>query len=201
MEIRRQPKSAEKKAEIRVELAKVSDPPARTGRVCDPSCNTVCSTCGAMDCACGCSRTCPDIGAVLTTDPKFPIENKIAPLAFELKRLDVFQPCWSCEGHNDNTGRLWKIPRVWFYCDSVVHVRLLSDVLKSLEIKALISVPWQVRVTHSDEGNPSTTFSLEPAMGKDSNTTLPSLQDDAMAIAEHLNEMMVDRAGALIASS
>jgi len=58
----------------------------------------------------------------MTTDANFPIESGIAPLVFELKRLGVFEPCWSCEGHNDPGGNLWKIPRVWFYCDSVVQV-------------------------------------------------------------------------------
>ena len=111
------------------------------GRVCRPECDAVCPSCSFTFCACCCSCDCAYIPAVLTSDPNFPIETMIAPLAFELKRLGVFEPCWSCEGHNDHDDKLWKIPRVWFNCASVVHVRLLSDVLKELEIDELINGP------------------------------------------------------------
>ena len=71
-----------------------------------------------------CSRNCPDVPNMMSSDPQYPLENGIAPLAYELKRLEAFQPCWSCEGHYGSGGPgdgLWKKPSVWFYCDSVVH--------------------------------------------------------------------------------
>lgn len=201
MKIERQEKSAQESAEIRAELSKVASPPAKTERVCDPSCDAVCSTCGVTNCLCACFNGCPHIPSVLTSDPNFPIESKIAALAFELKRLEVFKPCWSCEGHNDRTGALWKVPRVWFYCDSVLHVRLLADALKDLEIDKLISGPWQVRLTFSDENNPDTTFSLEPVTERGSGTTLAALQQDVMVIVDKLNPMMVEKAGALLSNA
>ena len=201
MKIERREKSAQESAEIRAELLKVASPPAKAGRVCDPSCDLVCSTCGATNCSCACFKGCPHIPSVLTSDPNFPIESKIAALAFELKRLEVFRPCWSCEGHNDHAGALWKVPRVWFYCDSVLHARLLADALKELEIDELISGPWQVRLTFSDENNPDTTFSLEPVIERGSRATLESLQQDVMIIADKLNPIMVQKAGALLANA
>lgn len=197
MRIERLKKTEQEKSEIRAELARVADPPVRTVRVCDPDCDEVCPTCASTNCACCCSKDCPKISITLTTDPNFPIENKIAPLAYELKRLGVYEPCWSCEGHNDNAGDLWKIPRVWFYCDSVVHVRLLSDVLMDLGIGELLNVPWQVRVTFSEDDNPSTTFSLEPVMDQPLKITLQALQQDIQVIAERLEEMVKEKASDL----
>ncbi len=147
---------------------------------------------------CACTSDCPHISTVLTTDKNFPIENKIAPLAFELKRLEVFKPCWSCEGHNDKTGQLWKIPRLWFYCDSVVYVRLLSDVLKDLEIEDRLETPWQVRVTFSDKGNPSTAFALEPEASAGVQPRLETLQGDVLTITECVYERMMEKASSLM---
>jgi len=130
----------------------------------------------------------------LTTDPAFPVEALIAPLAFELKRLGVFHPCWSCEGHNDHSGDLWKVPRVWFYCDSVVHVRLLSDVVKELEIGEQLSGPWQVRLTFSDLDNPATAFSLEPEISPGAVPSLESLQEDVKVLTQCMAPQFARRA-------
>ena len=92
-----------------------------------------------------CSRHCPDIPRVLSSDPEnHPLESRIAPLVYEIKRLEVFDPCWSCAGHDGADGALWKIPRVWFYCRSVVHLRVLADALKELHLDRRLSVPWRV---------------------------------------------------------
>lgn len=154
-----------------------------------------------MSCACSCSSDCAHISAQLTSDQNFPIETMIAPLVFELKRLGVFEPCWSCEGHNDHDDRLWKIPRVWFYCDSVVHVRLLSDVIKELEIDELINGPWQVRLTFSDEDNPATTFSLEPEIGPGPKLSLKVLREDIKVLTQYLPPMFTRRAELLAEST
>jgi hypothetical protein len=135
----------------------------------------------------------------MTSDPNFPIEDGIAPLVFELGRTGVFEACWSCEGHNDPDGNLWKIPRVWFYCDSVVQVRVLADVLKNLEIDELTTAPWQVRLTFSDHDNPATTFSLEPVISPDARFTLEDLQGDIRVITQFLYSMMMETADQLAA--
>jgi len=137
-----------------------------------------------------CSRHCPDIPRMLSSDPEnHPLEGGIAPLVYELKRLEAFHPCWSCEGHNGPDGKLWKIPRVWFYCESVVHLRVLADAIKELHLAEKLSVPWRVVLTFSDDDNADTTFSLEPNLDH-KRPLLPALQRDIDTIAEHLREVV-----------
>ncbi len=125
---------------------------------------------------------------ILSNDPvNHPLEARIAPLVDELTRLEGFHPCWSCEGHNGPDGKLWKIPRVWFYCESLVHPRVLADAVKELHLTATRSVLWRVVLTSSDEANAGTTFSPEPDLDH-RRPPLPALQRDIDAIAERLRE-------------
>ena len=140
------------------------------------------SNCPDYDPAVGCHRFCQAAPLRLSSDPTSPLEPLIAPLTFELKRLGVFHPCWSCEGHNDQAGQLWKLPRVWFYAHSVVHIRALGEALDRLFIDKRVSARWRVVLTHSDADNPDTTFSLEPEPAAEQR--LSDLQADARAIAE-----------------
>ncbi len=96
----------------------------------------------------------------------------------------MFHPCWSCAGHGDQTGKLRTVPRVWFYADSVVHIRSLAEAVNRLGHARRLSTPWRVVVTHSDPDNPDTTFSLEPEPAPDS--SLAALQGDLRAMAEEL---------------
>lgn len=201
MKIERKKGDRRANAGVLADLEKASSAGVTEGRICSPECDAVCPSCSSTSCACCCSSDCAHIPVVLTSDPNFPIETMIAPLAFELKRLGVFEPCWSCEGHNDHDDKLWKIPRVWFYCDSVVHVRLLSDVLKELEIDELINGPWQVRLTFTDEDNPATTFSLEPEIGPGPELSLKVLQEDVKAITQYLHPKFTRRAELLAEST
>jgi len=201
MKIERRTNDRRDDAGVRAELARVSFLSVCRERVCGPSCTVVCPTCSMTACGCNCSSKCPDIPAHMTTDPNFPIESGIAPLVFEMKRLGVFEPCWSCEGHNDPNGNLWKIPRVWFYCDSVVQVRLLSDVIKNLKVDQLTVATWQVCLTFSDDDNPATTFSLEPEIGPGAQFGLAELQSDIQAITDFLPSKMAEKAKHLAARS
>ncbi len=141
-----------------------------------------------------CTRRCPEIPRVMSTDPdRHPIEPRIAPLAFELKRLGVFHPCWSCEGHNNNQGHLWKVPRVWFYCASVVHVRILADAVRQLYSERELKAPWRVALTVSTQDNPDTAFSLEPDIDN-LEIGLAALQSDVETLAEQLYAMVAGEA-------
>jgi hypothetical protein len=160
---------------------------ARTeGPVPEPVCSPCCPN---YEARVGCHRRCEHAPVRLSSDPEaYPIEPRVAPLVFELKRLGVFDPCWSCEGHDhDHTpGALWKVPRVWFYADSVQHVRALSEALADLAIERRLSTPWRVVVTHSDDGNPATAFSLEP--DAQPGAVLSRLQADLDVLAETVAE-------------
>ncbi|MGE4165240.1 MAG: hypothetical protein AB7E67_04565 [Xanthobacteraceae bacterium] len=94
--------------------------------VSDPVC---CKYCPDLSDSVRCHRHCASAAIRLSTDSRYPIEPLVAPLTFELKRLGAFHPCWSCEGHNDAAGRLNKKPALWFYVESVVHIRALAGAL------------------------------------------------------------------------
>ncbi len=145
-----------------------------------------------------CSRHCGDMRYRLSDDPaNFPLENRIAPLVYEIKRLETFTPCWSCEGHNGPDGTLWKVPRVWFYCDSTVQLRVFADAITELYLAKKLNVPWRVVLTFSETSNIDTTVSLEPSI-EQGNATLAVLQRDIDSIAENLRSRVLSEAHKLI---
>lgn len=148
----------------------------------DPVC---CANCADYRASIGCHRYCVVAPRRLSSEgDASPVEPLVAPLVFELKKLGMFHPCWSCEGHADRAGKLQKIPRVWFYADSVVHLRSLAEAIGSLVHGRRLSARWQVVVTYSDADNPDTTFSLEPQPETDD--CLAALQHDLRVMAEEL---------------
>jgi len=164
---------------------------------CEPAGQPVCGPACLHQGTRECSRHCPDIPQALSSDPEnFPLETRIAPLVFELKRLKVFEPCWSCEGHDGTDGKLWKIPRIWFYCQSVVHLRVLADSVKRLYLEKKLATPWHVVITFSDQDNVDTTFSLEPSLDQN-RPDLTTIQRDIDTIAEHLHDMVIAEADRL----
>jgi hypothetical protein len=131
----------------------------------------------------------------MSADPdRYPIEAGIIPLVFEMKRLGLVRPCWSCEGHLHLDGSLWKAPAVRFYAKSMVHVRLLASGLDRMRHAGKLGVPWRVAVTFSDPDNPETTFSLEPVLAFETRPSLPALRDDVAEIARSLHGMMTNEA-------
>jgi hypothetical protein len=140
--------------EIRNELKFLMDSAALSEPICNPDCTIYNDT--------GCQKNCLSAPKYLSSDVEYPLEKKVAPLAFELKRMGVFEPCWSCEGHLSADGKLWKLPRVWLYVHSIVHVRVLSLALKEMFINGILENEWGVVVTYSNVDNPSTCFSLQP---------------------------------------
>jgi hypothetical protein len=180
--------------QVAAEIAEAAYLRGVSGRVCTLECTVKCSTCGSTACNCMCQTTCPEAPKALTSDPvNYPIEIGIVPLVFEMKRLGIFEPCWSCEGHLGPGGDLWKLPRVWFYCESPIHVRLLVDGLKDLQVAGNLSYGWQVAVTFSDPDNPETTYSLEPMVESEDPSLLPNLQADAHLIARSLEDLMTSQ--------
>jgi hypothetical protein len=146
-----------------------------------------CAHCPHYKSSTGCHRDCPAAPQRLSSEGEHsPVEPLVAPLVFELKKLGMFHPCWSCEGHTNQAGDVWKIPRIWFYADSVVHIRALGDAVNRLFNARRLSAHWHVVLTHSDAANPDTTFSLEPETAADS--SLSALQGDLRAMAGELGQ-------------
>lgn len=165
------------------------------GRVCGDTCQSMCTQCGATNCRCNCSPNCAMAGQALSSDPeKHPIEPMIVPLVYVFKTLEVFTPCWSCEGHDDNSGKLWKLPRVWFYSESTVHVRLLAEVVQYLHVQNRLNVRWHVGVNTAEPSNPHTIFHLEPAVEATPGLTLESLREDVRTLSANIPAMMVSAA-------
>jgi len=133
----------------------------------------------------GCHMDCPSAPCQLSSDKdRYPLEPMVTPLVFELKKLGVFHPCWSCEGHSCTFGSVYKIPRVWFYADSVVHLRALSDATAHMFCEKRLNACWHITVTFSDRDNPDTAFSLEPVAAHD--CSLHKLQVDLRTMATNL---------------
>lgn len=146
-----------------------------------------------------CSRSCPDAQYGLSSDPaRFPVEAKIVALVFELKRIGVFYPCWSCEGHLDASGVFQRAPAVWFYCDNLLSVRLLSDGIADLHANDKLSRPWHLRVTYTEGDSTDTAFALEPLIEDRSAVNLEALQADAALIAREMQTMMRSQAQDLL---
>jgi hypothetical protein len=148
-----------------------------------------------------CLPDCGNLPRMLSSDPDdYPIKSGIAPLVFELRRTGFYVPCWSCEGHLGREGKLWKRPQVWFYCRCEVHLRLLADLLCSLDFARRLNAHWAVVVTHSDTDNPETTYALRP-LAEDSGDTgagaLAALQADAQTIARALPDLLAAEAESL----
>ena len=140
-----------------------------------------------------CSRHCSGIPTAMSSQPnEYPIEEKIAALVYELGRIGVFQPCWSCEGHLDSNGVLWKLPQIWFYADADLHVRLLADCLRMMAANRITAAEWEIALTRSALDDPETTYCLKPVIQKD--TTLPLLQSDIVKLSEQLETKLVEAA-------
>lgn len=190
--IARHNQSEDRSGKIAAEIADAAYLKRAGGRVCTLDCTIKCPACGSMACNCMCVPSCPEAPKKLTSDPvEYPIETGIVPLVFEMKRLGIFAPCWSCEGHLGPGGDLWKLPRVWFYCESMVHIRLLADGLSDMKVTGKLTNSWRVVVTFSDPDNPETTFSLEPVVETDQASILPKLQADANEIARSLESLIM----------
>jgi hypothetical protein len=144
--------------------------------ICNPNCDDINNK--------SCSRECEKIPSMLSSDPTMPLETAIAPLVFEMKRLVVFKPVWSCEGH-ENYGKIGKIPRIWFNCMSVTWLKLLGDILMQLFTKKRTMALWEVKSVSVGKEDVAALFSLEPC-NYDETKTILDLQADSFYLAENI---------------
>lgn len=163
-------------------------------RIC-PGCHIPCATCGGTSCTCNCSPDCPEAPRQMSSDPEnHPIEKNIVPMVYALHDLGVFEPCWSCEGHADASGRLRRPPQVWFYARSIVYPDLVSSCLAGLHHARELTQPWTVNVVCWDHEMPDTTFSIEPRLGLGDESRLDALRRDARTIGRSLVPLMDEHA-------
>tara|TARA_B110000881_G_C18484549_1_gene468421 strand:+ start:246 stop:914 length:669 start_codon:yes stop_codon:yes gene_type:complete len=152
-------------------------------------CSKLCSCCNTKNCSADCSMNCPLAAEELSSDKTlYPIESKILPLVYILSALDVCKLCWSCEGHSDSVGVVNKVPQIWFYTDSLVFIRLLSECFGALYSSCnkahRLSYLWDVVATYSAKDNMHNTFSIKPNLTFVNEINLFSLQHDILIMAE-----------------
>ena len=141
--------------------------------------------------ALSCNAKCVDAPRALSSDPdNYPVEPKVVPLVYELRKTRVMQPCWSCEGHFDNAGNLWKYPQVSFYSVTSVYAMLLVNHLTLLKHKKLLNYDWQVAVSSFGQQCSSTTYTIEPKLHPTSDQHLGAMQADLLCIAENLDDQL-----------
>jgi len=114
-----------------------------------------------------------------------PIEPRIAPLVYSLYALRVCRPCWSCEGHYDPSGRLGRLPSVWFHSPTATYPAVIAECLWELGFAKKIASSW--RVAAVAWGNRlDSTFSIEPDLRHSEPPPLRVLHQDVEAIAAAL---------------
>ena len=173
-----------------------------------PECNRACPTCGSTQCRCRCSASCLDAPAKLSSESgRYPIEPAVLPLVYAMSDMQICEPCWSCEGHpqlNDKNKAalpefkeeeltISKIPQVWFYCDSVLTLRLFDECLNFFKIQKLIHYDWHITTSFSDLDCIECAFALKPELNLEPSPSLQKLQADLSLIAEKIQETFLDK--------
>ena len=138
-----------------------------------------------------CNSKCSNAPLALSSDPEnFPLEPKVVPLVYELRKMRVVQPCWSCEGHIGHDGKLWKFPQVCFYSGSPVYAMLLANHLTQLKHEKKITNDWSINVTAFGHQHGGITYTIEPKLYPDVDIHLGSMQVDLLVISEDLADKM-----------
>lgn len=146
-----------------------------------------------------CSPKCESAAAMLSSDPeKFPIEEHVLALVFEFSKLKVIQPCWSCEGHLNMDGKLWRLPQAAFYSSSQIYPQLISYYLNDLLFTKKISYPWLLSITSYGGADEVTTYSLEPRISIDTEYRLDILQQDLLVIGDDFSDNIKKLAGMML---
>jgi len=166
----------------------LKQPTSKEVRPCS-FCNLLCDFCGSTKCTCNCSPECEQVAKEMSSEPdRYPIEPLVLPLVFHLNALRVIETCWSCEGHDDpfkGKGKIWKLPQVWFYSQSVVYPQLINDYLMDLMRFERLNHTWQVSLSYSDDAY-ATCFVMLPNLCQLEEVSLLSLQRDIKEISTSL---------------
>lgn len=138
-----------------------------------------------------CHAKCPEAPHALSSDPdNYPLEPKVLPLVYELRKTRVIQPCWSCEGHMDQNGNLWKYPQVCFYARSPIYAILLVNYFTLLKHKKLMCNDWHIVLSEFGQKHGAITYTIEPKLYPGTDPHLGSMQADLVTFAENLNQQI-----------
>jgi hypothetical protein len=140
----------------------VSQPSDKEARPC-PGCRFAVGNTHSTTSSARCSAQCPHASGQMSSDPeKYPIEPHIVPLVYAFYTMRLMMPCWSCEGHGDNTGGVLKTPKLWFYTTNDFYAKLVAQYVSTLRGDRKIQNHWSVRLLPFSQSMFTTTYSLEP---------------------------------------
>lgn len=134
-----------------------------------------------------CSPQCSNAAEALSEDPdKFPIEDNIVPLVFELTTMRLVQTCWSCEGHVSIDGKITKMPQISFYTEKPLYAQLISKHLSKLFWQKKLQYPWEI--TLSDYGQTlELTYTIKCDISCVDEPNLQIMHQDLNAMGENLS--------------
>jgi len=145
-----------------------------------------------------CSPKCSDAPQALSIDPvKYPLEPKVIPLVYEVMASAGLKSCWSCEGHMDNEGELWKVPQVCFYSDTPIYPQLVLMHLLDLYQGKKLSFNWHIVLSEFNRSL-DITYSIQPNLNQVNEPHLGALQHDMQVIAENMHRKVKAIAQALL---
>lgn len=134
-----------------------------------------------------CSSNCDDASEAISIEPeRYPIEEHVLPVVFEMMASRLLQTCWSCEGHYDSEGKLWKLPQVCFYAATPIYPKLLTMHLYELSGQHKLSYEWQI-VFVDLASTWGVTYSLQPSLLYVDKPDLELMQKDLLHIAQGMN--------------
>lgn len=169
--------------ELSLVLAQLSD---HSNRPCQ-HCTRICPCCNSSSCNCDCSVTCPDAPNELSSEEiTFAIEAKILPLVYAFNQMNICQTCWSCEGHVNADGIMNKLPQVWFYTNSLMLIRVLSECISLFKAKKITKYEWQIVSVYTAKDSEMNAFALKPDLNFVAEADLTLLQQDILSIAQSL---------------
>lgn len=134
----------------------------------------------------GCSPLCNDAAKALSSEPdRYPLEPFVVAIVYELNNLYLLQSCWSCQGHLDQQGRLWKLPQISFYAASPLYPQLLSNYLGQLLFEKKLSHTWRVAFTNFGQSL-AATYCIEPSLEVGQSPDLDQIHRDLLHIGQRL---------------
>lgn len=162
----------------------LNQPSDKQQRPC-PGCRFAVGASHSQTSAAFCSSNCSEASRQMSSDPdRYPIETGIVPLVYAFYSMRLMMPCWSCEGHNDQSGTMAKTPKLWFYTTADFYPKLVAQYVSNLKSADKIENNWTVRLLPFSQSMFTITYSLEPMESDPAISNLPSLQNDIRIIAK-----------------
>ena len=146
-----------------------------------------------------CSPKCPEAPRSLSIEPdRYPLEAKVVPFVFALRTMRLMQTCWSCEGHMNPEGEIWKTPQISFYSTSSIYPKLLINHIGRLKSEKKLAYEWRIVLSDYGQKPWAVTYTVEPILESVDPPRLGALQGDLLKIGEDLADHIANEARSLL---